>query len=308
MAEQRGQHYYNSPYKFSGKELDEETGLYYYGARYYDPKVSIWLSVDPLAEEYPNIGGYTYCANNPINIIDPDGRFLLDVHQRITKNALNGFKFFYNEKIKLKPMHRHRRNTKLNYSFIHGIRGEGTVFSGGVTYPDIHETHNKSSHFDQMNYSQIVANYKSLINEIPTLVDSFEKGSGGDNLGFEVGKNLHAIQDFYSHSNYIELYESVYGQTDVSKIPTLMEALNNKKYSNFADVLKTDLVTGRFPGTGEGSHREMNHDVGAGSNYTSIVPETKGKKVNWNTRAAEAAATRASKEYLNIFKNEIEKR
>ena len=48
MAEQRGSMYYNAPYKFNGKELDEETGLYYYGARYYDPKVSIWLSVDPL--------------------------------------------------------------------------------------------------------------------------------------------------------------------------------------------------------------------------------------------------------------------
>ena len=41
------------PYKFNGKELDEETGLYYYGARYYDP--GLWLSVYPLPEKYPNI-------------------------------------------------------------------------------------------------------------------------------------------------------------------------------------------------------------------------------------------------------------
>ncbi|MFN5774554.1 RHS repeat domain-containing protein [Flavobacterium sp.] len=73
MAEQRGQHYYNSPYKFNGKELDEETGLYYYGARYYDPKVSIWLSVDPLAEKFPNHSPYNFCFNNPINFIDPFG-------------------------------------------------------------------------------------------------------------------------------------------------------------------------------------------------------------------------------------------
>ncbi|MCZ8296185.1 RHS repeat-associated core domain-containing protein [Flavobacterium sp.] len=74
MAEQRGQHYYNSPYKFNGKELDEETGLYYYGARYYDPKVSIWLSVDPKAEKYPSYSPYNYCLNNPILFIDPDGQ------------------------------------------------------------------------------------------------------------------------------------------------------------------------------------------------------------------------------------------
>ncbi|WP_396156858.1 SpvB/TcaC N-terminal domain-containing protein [Flavobacterium sp.] len=74
MAQQLGSNYYNSPYKFNGKELDEETGFYYYGARYYDPRISIWLSVDPLAEEYPNVSPYAYCLNNPINAIDPDGR------------------------------------------------------------------------------------------------------------------------------------------------------------------------------------------------------------------------------------------
>ncbi|WP_243389507.1 RHS repeat-associated core domain-containing protein [Flavobacterium branchiophilum] len=41
MAQQLGNNYYNSPYKFNGKELDDETGFYYYGARYYDPRVSI---------------------------------------------------------------------------------------------------------------------------------------------------------------------------------------------------------------------------------------------------------------------------
>lgn len=74
MAEQKGSMYYNSPYKFNGKELDEETGLYYYGARYYDPKVSIWYSVDPLAEKYPNVNPYVYCLENPINFVDPDGQ------------------------------------------------------------------------------------------------------------------------------------------------------------------------------------------------------------------------------------------
>ena len=74
MAEQLGSHYYNSPYKFNGKELDEETGLYYYGARYYDPKVSNWLSVDPLAEKFPAFSPYVFSANNPIYYVDPDGK------------------------------------------------------------------------------------------------------------------------------------------------------------------------------------------------------------------------------------------
>ncbi|MDR2206161.1 MAG: hypothetical protein LBE36_08415 [Flavobacteriaceae bacterium] len=64
---------YDNVYKYNGKELDESTGLYYYGARYYDPRTSIWLSVDPLAEKYPNVGAYVYTMNNPVMLIDPDG-------------------------------------------------------------------------------------------------------------------------------------------------------------------------------------------------------------------------------------------
>src|SRR5690606_27224222 len=68
---------YNSPYKFNAKELDSETGNYYYRARYYNPKWSIWLSVDPLAEDYPSLSPYVYVANNPIKYIDPDGREII---------------------------------------------------------------------------------------------------------------------------------------------------------------------------------------------------------------------------------------
>ena len=62
------------PYKFNGKELDQETGLYYYGARYMNPVVSIWYGVDALKEKYPSIGGYIYCAGNPIKFRDKDGK------------------------------------------------------------------------------------------------------------------------------------------------------------------------------------------------------------------------------------------
>lgn len=62
-----------TPYLFNGKELDEETNLYYYGARYYDPTISVWASVDPQADEFPGISPYAYSVNNPVNYVDPDG-------------------------------------------------------------------------------------------------------------------------------------------------------------------------------------------------------------------------------------------
>ncbi|MEZ7710576.1 RHS repeat-associated core domain-containing protein [Prevotella pallens] len=64
------------PYKFNGKEMDAETGLYYYGARYMNPVTSLWYGVDPLAEKYVATGGYVYTLDNPVRLIDPDGRKL----------------------------------------------------------------------------------------------------------------------------------------------------------------------------------------------------------------------------------------
>ena len=85
---------YDNPYKFNAKELDSETGLYYYGARYYNPRVSTWYGVDPLAVYSPvmetefygdgqhnggvfylgNLNPYIYTYQNPIVYIDPNGK------------------------------------------------------------------------------------------------------------------------------------------------------------------------------------------------------------------------------------------
>ena len=80
------------PFRFTGKELDEETGLYYYGARYLDPKYSRWLSGDPALNDYMagssvgeggiynhfNFNLYHYANNNPIRYTDPTGMSIDD--------------------------------------------------------------------------------------------------------------------------------------------------------------------------------------------------------------------------------------
>lgn len=60
---------------FTGKEKDAETGYGYFGARYMDHELmTMWLSVDPMADKYPSISPYAYCAWNPVRLVDPDGR------------------------------------------------------------------------------------------------------------------------------------------------------------------------------------------------------------------------------------------
>ena len=61
------------PYKFNGKQFDEDTGLYYYGARYMNPVTSLWYGVDPECYRNIHLGSYVYCSSNPIVRIDPNG-------------------------------------------------------------------------------------------------------------------------------------------------------------------------------------------------------------------------------------------
>ncbi len=89
---------------FTGKEKDEETGLYYYGARYYDPAIGRFVSSDPvffpeksendpkireILQDPQNLNAYSYARNNPLKFVDPDGEFLLPVIADPT--TLSGF-------------------------------------------------------------------------------------------------------------------------------------------------------------------------------------------------------------------------
>ncbi len=60
-------------YRFTGKEQDWETGLYYHGARYYIPWLCRWCAVDPMESKYAGMSSYNYSLNNPIMLNDPNG-------------------------------------------------------------------------------------------------------------------------------------------------------------------------------------------------------------------------------------------
>ena len=88
------------PYKFNGKQFDEETGLYYYGARYMNPVTSLWYGVDPMAEKYMTIGAYVYCVSNPIRFLDLIGKEPGDFFESMDLAAIDFGKYYNASSIK----------------------------------------------------------------------------------------------------------------------------------------------------------------------------------------------------------------
>lgn len=106
MDESPGNAADRTPYRFTGKEFDEETGLYYFGARCYDPRISLWTAADPALGAYldvsksepktpshmsdwraeqagigeggvysqKNLNSYSYAHQNPLKLVDDEGR------------------------------------------------------------------------------------------------------------------------------------------------------------------------------------------------------------------------------------------
>ncbi len=95
-------------YKYTSKERDVETGLDYFGARYYDSWRGQWLSVDPLANKYPGWSAYNYATDNPILFVDPNGADLsnfYDENGNLTHHENDGSNADY--QVKGQGAHKH---------------------------------------------------------------------------------------------------------------------------------------------------------------------------------------------------------
>ena len=125
-------------YRFSTKYFDTETGLYYYGYRYYDPDTGRWLSRDPLEEE-GGINLYQFIGNDPVNLVDPMGLWTLQIGAGGSAGAgkgataISGFAISYSKD----------RSFEFGSFQTQGGGGYGGV-SASFSFIDIAWSHNKS--------------------------------------------------------------------------------------------------------------------------------------------------------------------
>jgi RHS repeat-associated protein len=238
MAEQRSYTgSFNNRWKFTGKELNEETGLYYFGARFYNPVTSLWLSVDPLVEE--TMDAYGYVHQNPITMVDPDGKFPIPVHTKMIDLAFKNLNIF---------------------SALFGFFKRDIKYGAGLI-ADIKYMNKASVHFDGLeNHNQIQARWKELntiirnnINNIDTLNISF----GGPDA-IKLGTDMHSVADFYAHSNYVELFVEYYmGVNNLTTIPLGIENMDIPTYNEGIKIPEFKALMDRTTRDKEGNYQGL---------------------------------------------------
>ena len=139
---------YNYSLTFTGKERDEETGFSYFGARYYDSDLSgLFLSIDPMADKYPSISPYAYCAWDPVKLVDPDGREI-DISALEKKNKKGEY------------VHKHLRNAFIAFANTETGKRELAKYAKqgqciyGIHFSENGEYHNEGINIKFSDYSQ----------------------------------------------------------------------------------------------------------------------------------------------------------
>jgi RHS repeat-associated protein len=227
MADREGSLEQNRLY--NTKELQDELSLswYDYGARMYMPDLGRWGVVDPLAESYKSYSPFSYVNNNPVFFNDENGLFKIPHHKRATYRALR--------------MAGVSGSRAFTTSLIYGNTIKADVLGANSDY-----------HFDGRNdFTEIVDSWKALQSELKSASLGSTKYGGSETSNF--GLLLHTVQDFYAHSNYIELFVKYFQERNGNQkpsafeIPTFEEVLNNPHYRGLLEYLeKNGLKTGEF--------------------------------------------------------------
>ena len=180
------------PYKFNGKQFDEETGLYYYGARYMAPIISLFLNTDRFREKYPFLSAYNFCKGNPIKFKDINGDSL-DMNNVIMMDRMNSTNNMEQIEKDLKMI------TGLSISVSNGFMQYEKDINGKPVYNQGSET---------------ARNFLTKIIDGQTIeVFSTNKKSFTPNGGTQVGLSSSQINDFINNTNNLDKETLGWGMT-----------------------------------------------------------------------------------------------
>ncbi len=186
---------------------------YHYDARYYDPQLCRWHVVDP-ADEFHS--PFVYSHNDPINFLDIDGNFERPIHSEITQATL---------------LNANKKYDKYKNAIIAGSQSIDIIGA----FDDFH--------FDgRQNYKEVVLTWNSIYNKLSTI--NLEKN---ELMPSVLGYTLHTIQDFYAHSNYVELFVKYYvkkHKTMPEEVPIFSEGMKNDEFRE--NYLVPELRTGDY--------------------------------------------------------------
>jgi len=246
----------NLPYKYTSKEMDAETGLYYYGARYYDARTSRWISTDPILESYlagepnegiydsSNLNLYSYVSNKPIRKNDPTGMWGKDVHL--------GDSTLWAEEAGI--------DSKRAKRIAEACVGVDSFFGGKAPIPILgdqsyHFNTNKPGEVDsriiksQLHFNRAVKLQKwaneyrnsdgGFIGGIKNIIADILEYWVDDNLG----KGLHPLQDIRAHSDDL-----------VGESSTLFGLIKWKYHDNYGPKVKYD-----YPFADDKKERKIEH-------------------------------------------------
>jgi RHS repeat-associated protein len=158
------------PFTFTGREYDPESGLYYYRARYYDPRAGRFLTKDPIGFLGGHINLYRYVGNNPLNHIDPRGLWRSSGHRILTSSSMKASNAFTSADIALAV----RANLYVDRIF---------------------NQFNDPAHY--MPGTQAAA--EALISKLLEEAIQFELAGLHKEAMEALGEGLHTVQDRYSH-------------------------------------------------------------------------------------------------------------
>jgi RHS repeat-associated protein len=217
--------YSQSTFRFNGKEFDQETGNYYYGARYYNPKTSLWLSVDPLVEKYPEWSPYNYTLNNPVRYVDPDGNGPLD-YWRIDNEG-----------------NAHLIAKSDNGLFINGKEMRKFNFKNNIkAFKQIHSYYLKKAGVSK-NIEFYVNSFDKKINLLETEIpdkynirsipqfSAFSKKMSGEKPGFVISLTQGKVYDKTNYDNKYNLMSSL-----IHEFTHIEQNLGSESYSSFQEL------------------------------------------------------------------------